>query len=235
MIFEITDRIFTDYPEALVGVVIARDIDNAGEAPQIDRFLKEQEARVIDAMSRANMLEDPRISSWREAYRKFGAKPQKYYSSVESLVRRVVNGQKIPNINKLVDIYNGVSLKYIVPAGGEDLDRIRGDVALTIAGDGEAPILLIGERDERAPKRGEVIYRDEAGAICRRWNWREAERTKLTEGTRNAILVIEALKSEYRGAVEEATSEMADLIKAHCGGSARSAILDKTAPAIPLA
>ena len=234
MIFKITDPIFTDYPEALVGVVIARGIDNAGEAAHIDRFLREQEGRLLEGVPRGDLLEDSRISAWREAYRKFGAKPQKYHSSVESLVRRVINGQRIPNINKLVDIYNGVSLKYLVPAGGEDLDEIRGDVELTVAQAGEAAIRLIGERDERAPKRGEVIYKDAVGTICRRWNWREAERTKLTGDTRNALLVIEALKTEDRGLLEEAASEMADLIKVHCGGSARTGILDKATPAIQL-
>ncbi|HYP25181.1 MAG TPA: phenylalanine--tRNA ligase beta subunit-related protein [Blastocatellia bacterium] len=234
MLFRITDQIFRDYPEALVGVVIAQNISNLGESPEIDRFLREQEARVAQEVSRESLSEHPRISVWREAYRRFGAKPQKYLSSVESLVRRVINGQRVPNINKLVDSYNAISLKYLVPAGGEDLDRIQGDVLLTIAGDGEAPILLLGEQEERAPRRGEVIYKDDAGAICRRWNWREADRTKLTDRTTNAFFVIEALKSEERGTVEEAIAEMADLIKNNCGGSARREILDKTRPVIEL-
>lgn len=234
MLFKITDQIFRDYPEALVGVVVAQNISNLGEAPEIDRFLREQEARVAEEAARANLLEHPRVAAWREAYRKFGAKPQKYHSSIESLVRRVINGQRVPNISKLVDSYNAISLKYLVPAGGEDLDRIRGDVLLTTAEDGEAPILLIGEREERAPKRGEVIYKDDAGAICRRWNWREADRTKLTEQTTNAFFVIEALKSEERGVVEEAIDEMSDLIKSSCGGTVRKEILDRTRPAIEL-
>jgi DNA/RNA-binding domain of Phe-tRNA-synthetase-like protein len=234
MLFRITDAIFDEYPEALVGVVVAHAIDNRGEDPRIKHLLETQQAKVRQEFSGTAIEQHPCIAPWREAFKRFGAKPQKYYSSIESLVRRVVNGQDVPSINKLVDAYNALSLKHLVPVGGEDLGAVSGDVVLTIAGDDEAPIRLIGEQDERAPKRREVIYKDDVGAICRRWNWREAERTKLTEGKRDAILVIEELKREERGRVEAAVEEMVGLIKSSCGGSVRGTILEKSAPVTEL-
>jgi len=234
MRFTIADQIFSNYPETIVGVVIARGINNIGYEPEINNFLREQEAKIVGELSGVGIDEHPRIARWRAAYKAFGAKPKKYYSSIESLLRRVTSDQQVPNINKLVDIYNGLSLKYLVPAGGEDLDKIQGDIALTLAGDDEPPIRLIGERDERPPNAGEVIYKDDIGAICRRWNWREADRTKLTESTQNAVLVIEALSSADRSSVEGSTGEMVDLILRYCGGNARSEILEKHRPAIEL-
>lgn len=234
MIFRVTNEIFDIYPEALVGVVVAREIINSQEQSDITNFLKQQEAKVAEEFFAANIALHPRIAGWREAYKKFGAKPQKYYSSVESLVRRVLSGQRIPNINNIVNIYNAISLKYIIPIGGEDLDKIQGDVELTIAGEAEAAILLLGEREEKAPKVGEVFYKDGMGAICRRWNWREAERTKLTESTRNALLIVEGLNSRERGTVEEAINDLVELIKQYCGGNVRSEIVEKTKQAIEL-
>jgi DNA/RNA-binding domain of Phe-tRNA-synthetase-like protein len=234
MLFRIEDAIFDNYPETIVGIVVACEINNHGEAPQITQLLAAQQAKVREEFFGITIEQHPCIAPWREAFKRFGAKPQKYYSSIESLVRRVVNGQDIPGINKLVDAYNAVSLKYIVPVGGEDLDAVKGDVVLTIAGAEEIPIRLIGEHDERAPKRGEVIYKDDLGAICRRWNWREAERTKLTERTKDAMLVIEGIKRDDRGRVEKAIEEMAALIKSSCGGSARGLILEKSNPVAQL-
>ena len=70
---------------------------------------------------------------WREAYRRFGAKPKDHPSSVENLVRRVLKGWTVPHVNRLVDIYNAVSLETLLPAGAEDLDAIEGDVELALA------------------------------------------------------------------------------------------------------
>jgi DNA/RNA-binding domain of Phe-tRNA-synthetase-like protein len=235
MVFTVTDEVFHIYPESLVGIVVAREIDNQGEHSEITDLLKQQEAKVVEAFLATTLAEHPRIVGWREAYKKFGAKPQKYYSSVESLVRRVLSGQSVPSINKLVNLYNAISLKYIIPAGGEDLDKIRGNVELTIAGEAEAAILLLGEREERSPKRGEVFYKDDLGGICRRWNWREAERTKLTESTSNALLIVEALNSSDRNIVEGAVNDLAELIKVYCGGNVTSKIVDKTNQATELA
>ncbi|MGA9770766.1 MAG: phenylalanine--tRNA ligase beta subunit-related protein [Blastocatellia bacterium] len=234
MMFRITEHIFDLYPEALVGIVVAREINNRGEQSEITELLRHQEARIIEEFAAADIARHPCIAGWREAYRKFGAKPQKYHSSVESLLRRVLSGQRIPNINRLVNIYNAISLKYIIPAGGEDLDRIQGSVELTIAGDAERAILLLGERDERPPKKGEVFYKDDLGGICRRWNWREADRTKLTESTSNALLVVEALNSGERDTIERAINELVELIRVYCGGTVWSRIADKTDHAIEL-
>jgi DNA/RNA-binding domain of Phe-tRNA-synthetase-like protein len=99
----------------------------------------------------------------------------------------VLNGATIGHINNLVSLYNTISLRHILPVGGEDLDRIVGDILLTRAGDDEPAVFLLGEKEARAPHAGEIIYKDEVGAICRRWNWKEADRTKLTQETRNAF------------------------------------------------
>lgn len=180
------------------------------------------------------MTEHPRIAPWREAYRKFGAKPKDHPSSIENLVRRALKGQPLPSINPLVDLYNTVSLRHLLPVGGEDLDRIEGNVLLTFAAADEPAVLLLGEAEARPPKPGEVIYRDGLGAICRRWNWKEADRTKLTPATRNAVLVIEGLPPVGREPVQAAAEELAVLIRDHCGGQIATALLERSHPSASL-
>ena len=150
-------------------------------------------------------------------------------------MRRVLKGQSVPHINPLVDLYNTISLRHLVPVGGEDLDRIQGDVRLTLATDHEPPVHLLGEPEARPPKPGEVIYTDDLGTLCRRWNWKEAERTKLTAATRHAFLVIEGLPPVGRDLVAQAAEELAALIREHCGGEVAVALVDRERPRASLA
>ena len=223
----ITDTIFDEFPELVLGVVILHNIDNSQNRAEIAETLRQAEAALPGKFGSTPVIEHPYIVAWREAYRKFGAKPKDYPSSVENLTRRVLNGATIGHINNLVSLYNTISLRHILPVGGEDLDKIVGDVLLTRASNDEPVVLLLGEKEARAPHAGEIIYKDEVGAICRRWNWKEADRTKLTQETQNAFLVIETLPPVTRETVETAIRELADLIKQFCGGTVSTTFLDK--------
>jgi DNA/RNA-binding domain of Phe-tRNA-synthetase-like protein len=235
MLLRVTPEIFAAFPDTVLGIVIAHGIDNTGEPAGVLADLRQEEARVREAFAGISIPDHPHIAPWREAYRRFGAKPKDYPSSIENLVRRVAKGHVLPHINTLVDLYNTISLRYLVPVGGEDLDRIEGDVRLAIAGEDEPPVCLLGEPEERAPRPGEVIYKDDVGAICRRWNWKEADRTKLTPDTRNAFLVIEGLPPVGREKVAEAAEALAGLVRTHCGGEVRTALVDRDEPEVLLA
>src|SRR5512138_2641647 len=214
----IIDTIFDEFPELVLGIVILHNIDNSQNSSEITEMLRQAEAALPGKFGSTPVIEHPYIAAWREAYRKFGAKPKDYPSSVENLTRRVLNGATIGHINNLVSLYNTISLRYILPVGGEDLDKIVGDVQLTRAGNDEPVVFLLGEKEARAPRVGEIIYNDEVGAICRRWNWKEADRTKLTQETKNAFLVVESLTPVPRPTVEAAIRELADLVQQYCGG-----------------
>jgi len=231
----VADEIFERYPEVVLGVVTVHGIDNSGAGDALSVPLRHEEERVRATLSGVQLSEHPHIAPWREAYRKFGAKPKDHPSSIENLVRRVLKGQSMPHINPLVDLYNTISLRHLVPVGGEDLDRIQGNVLLTLATDHEPPVHLLGEPEARAPKPGEVIYRDDLGTLCRRWNWKEAERTKLTAATRHAFLVIEGLPPVGRDLVSQAAEELGRLVREHCGGEVAVALVDRGHRRTPLA
>jgi DNA/RNA-binding domain of Phe-tRNA-synthetase-like protein len=230
----IADALFADYPELVLGVVIAHGLTNTPDQPELTALLRAAETALPAKFGGVPVIEHPHILPWREAYRKFGAKPRDYPSSVENLARRVLNGAQFPHINNLVCLYNTISLRHLLPVGGEDLDTISGDVRLTYAGDAEPAVVLLGEKDAHAPRPGEIIYTDALGAICRRWNWKEADRTKLTPETRHAVLVIEALPPVARGTVAAAIHELAELVQRYCGGAVSTAFLDTQQRAVTL-
>jgi DNA/RNA-binding domain of Phe-tRNA-synthetase-like protein len=223
-------EIFATFPDAILGIVTFDGVRNEGDNAEIAETLRKEQVDVVQRLGSTPVSEHPHIACWREAYRRFGAKPKDHPSSIENLVRRVTKGQSLRHVNRLVDLYNAISLKHLVPAGGEDLEAIDGDVELAFAGDEEHPVRLLGEPEARPPKKGEVIYRDRVGAICRRWNWKEADRTKLTETTTRGLLVIEGLPPVDRSMVAAAAEELAALVQKHCGGRTRVSIVDRERP-----
>ncbi len=224
------DSVLALFPEVVIGAVAVGGLVNAGEDEVLTGQLRRAEAGLPARFAGTPPAEHPRIAPWREAYRRFGAKPKDHPSSIENLARRVLKGWTVPHVNRLVDLYNAVSLETLLPLGAEDLDAIVGDVALTVAGEDEPAVRLLGEPEARPPRPGEVIYRDEVGAICRRWNWKEADRTKLTDSTRRALLVVEGLPPAGRDEIGAAIETACRRLRERCGAEAESAILDRARP-----
>lgn len=152
------------------------------------------EALLADAEARARTVEGTpaHVESWREAYRTFGAKPQRTRPSVDALLRRLDGG--LPRIDRITDAYNAVSVAHAIPVGGEDLDAYEGPARLVRADGTEAfDTTTGGEAVVEHPEPGEVVWRDDAGVTCRRWNWRQCTRTRLTTSTTRAFFVLDGL------------------------------------------
>lgn len=134
----------------------------------------------------------PHVAAWREAYRAFGAKPQRTRNSLEALLRRAESG--LPRINRLTDVYNALSVLHGIPLGGEDLVRYAGSPRL-IRATGEEPFdtVAAGAEVVEHPIPGEVVWRDALGVTCRRWNWRQGRRTQLGDDTTSAVFFLDAL------------------------------------------
>ncbi|GAA2362326.1 B3/B4 domain-containing protein [Nonomuraea africana] len=144
-----------------------------------------------------------KLESWREAYRAFGAKPSRTRPSVDALSRRL----PLPEINQVVDAYNAISVKHVLPIGGEDLNRYQGPARLVRAVGDEPSEEALG-----TPEPGEVVWRDDLGVTCRRWNWRQVARTRITEETTDALFLLERLEPFSLEELKVAGEELADLL-----------------------
>lgn len=226
MEFEISEKIFEKYPDLKIGVVIAKNIGNIGKESEIVKLLREIESEIRNNFVSHELSQDERIAAWREVYRSFGAKPSKHKSSIEALMKRILKDKNIPDINKIVNLYNYISLKHIVPVGGEDLDKVEGDIVLNLA-TGNESFVALGSQEVKHPRESEVVYCDDNDVLCRRWNWRESEKTKLTEQTKNVLLCIEAIPPTSKEKLKEVVGELAGLVEKFCGGETTTEILTK--------
>jgi DNA/RNA-binding domain of Phe-tRNA-synthetase-like protein len=230
MRFIINDDFWQLFPNARIGIVIARGLDNASTERANSAVLLADAAAAAAAGVGEDIAAHPAIAPWRQAYQAFGAKPSKYRSSIESLLRSA-RAQRIRSVNPLVDLYNIVSLIHQLPCGGEDLAAVRGDIRLERATGGEHFVPL-GADEAEPPQPGEVIYRDDVGVICRCWNWREADRTKLTPATTDAFLCIEALPPTGASQLRAACAELATLAHTHLGARTTVELLSRERPEI---
>jgi DNA/RNA-binding domain of Phe-tRNA-synthetase-like protein len=172
-----------------------------------DAFLEEAEAAAREALADLPVEELPHVAAWRDAYRAFGAKPQRTRNSLEALLRRTASG--LPRVNRLTDLYNAVSVLHQVPVGGEDQRRYVGAPRLVRA-IGTEPFDTMADGDAviEHPEPGEVVWCDDAGVTCRRWNWRQARRTQLTEDTTAALFILDALEPITNDALYAAADEL---------------------------
>jgi DNA/RNA-binding domain of Phe-tRNA-synthetase-like protein len=222
-------KIFDEFDNPRIGITVVKNADNGVHLDLSEEFSvlatemeKEYGGQTISVI--------PKIAAWREAYRQFGSKPADYPSSIESLLKRVSKGGSFWGISPLVDIYNYISLKHLMPAGGEDTSKISGDIELTYANANEKAVTVLGKDKEESPKEGEVIYKDLEGTICRRWNWREVARTVLTDETKNCVIVFEALNPVSDEELGQAQDELGELLEKYCGAQIQHHVLTANNP-----
>jgi DNA/RNA-binding domain of Phe-tRNA-synthetase-like protein len=223
--FIIEDDFWSLFPHAKIGIVICQGIDNSIKDDEIyEKLLQVAEKEAHKFLSLEDFSSNPVISIWREAFKKFKTK-KGARCSIEALLKRVKNGNHIGTINPLVDIYNSISLRYGLPCGGEDIDTFVGDIRLTQA-DGNELFIPLGSDENTPPNEGEIVYKDEKGAICRCWNWREAQRTMLTENTKNAFLCIELIDETRSDEFLMALKELSNIVSHYLGGTVKMELLD---------
>lgn len=193
-----------DYRALLVAVdgLVPGPSDSTSEA-----LLKAAETAARQALRDRPVEQLPHVAAWRETYRAFGAKPQRTRNSLEALLRRAADG--LPRVNRLTDIYNAVSVLHQIPLGGEDLTRYSGAPRLLRATGVESFDTVAGGVEViEHPEPGEVVWCDQVGVTCRRWNWRQARRTQLRAETTTALFILDALDPTTDAALHTAAEDL---------------------------
>jgi DNA/RNA-binding domain of Phe-tRNA-synthetase-like protein len=211
--FIIDPEILELFPDVQINLLRLSNFDNHVQESKQDTF----QQLLVDAEKEAQQYvtvepfrNNPVVSQWRDAFTKFKTK-KGARSSIEALLKRVSQGHEFTPIIPLVDIYNSISLKYAVPVGGETISAIDGNLHLGVADGGES-FKPLGATEDAPALPGEVIYYDQTGAVCRCFNWREAQRTMLTEETTDAVMVVEAINQEQAVRANAAIDELKKLV-----------------------
>jgi len=225
MLFAIQKELFDLLPDLTIGAVVARGVDNTHPSKEIDDLLIQAVEEMKNNFVGDKAQEHPRIKPWRTVFSKLGISGSKFQGSIESMARRVLKGDPFPKINPLVDLYNSVSLRFLVPMGGHDLDTIEGNIYLRFA-EGWEPFTPMGGGETVRVSKGELVYRDDREVLTRNWVWRQCEKDKATEKTKNIFIPIDVLGEVGRERADEIIQELSKMIPKYLGGALFSTILN---------
>jgi DNA/RNA-binding domain of Phe-tRNA-synthetase-like protein len=225
--------VIKEYPDIHIGVLVGRGMDNKRQIPELyhlqKQAIKKAQTEIGDQLPTKHL----HIASWRELYRSFGTKPGDYRPSAEALIRRCIKEEKLPRINNAVDLYNVVSVEHVIPMGGFDLDHVNGDIYLRYS-DGGEQFIPLGPGDPEETDRGEVVYADNTRILTRRWNYRDANSTKITEETKSLVMFLDASPAISVEKVRDAVEELRALYMKYCGGTYITSIASEENPVIEL-
>lgn len=152
---------------------------------------------------------DAHLSAWADAFKRFGAKPKRTPCSAEALRKRVSRDGNLPALDPVVDLYNAISIKYALPVGGENFTAYTSQPRLKVA-DGTERFDTVKEEEIifESPEAGEVIWCDDKGVTCRRWNWRQGVRTRLDAHAQQMWFILESLPAMPLEALHRAGDEL---------------------------
>jgi DNA/RNA-binding domain of Phe-tRNA-synthetase-like protein len=192
----VAPEVFALQPTYRVLLIVADGIEPGPSDEASDHLLAAAEIRARDTLAGRSLEDVGQLAHWRDAYQSFGAKPKRTRPSVEALVRRSDAG--LPRIDKITDTYNAISVAHLLPLGGEDVDAYQGAPRLVRAtGEEVFETVSSGEPTREHPAPGEVVWLDDAGVTCRRWNWRQCTRTRIMSSTTRALFILDALGTEH--------------------------------------
>ncbi len=140
--------------------------------------------------NQSEIKENTNIKGFRELYKAFGADPNSTLNSAEALMRRVVKGKGIYNINNVVDTYNVTSIEFAIPMAAYNLDAVDAPIILRKAEEKDQITKILEEKPTDVPK-GSLCYSDKTGVICMNYNYRDSDRTKITNETDRIIVFVD--------------------------------------------
>ena len=226
MKFEVSKYFFDKVEDAVFGVVVVKNFNNKVSYDYINNMFNESLKTSKEKFLNVKIKEEDWIQPYREAFRKLNINPNKYMCSIEALITRISKGNDIPNINSIVDLGNALSLKYELPIGVHDMDNfIDGDIQIRES-DGNDNFVPFGSDEIEHPDAGEIIYASGNEVKTRRWTWRQGEKSKVTEESKDFFIPIDGFTSN-KDKILKLQKELVKYLKDDLKLEVYSGIVDK--------
>jgi DNA/RNA-binding domain of Phe-tRNA-synthetase-like protein len=223
--YKIEAEIFEKFPHYQRGLVFGEQLENGDSPAALIRALRDAEQQLRNQLELATLLDNPYIAAWRDAYRLAGFKPADFRPSVEALVRRVLRGDELPSINRIVDIGTLLSIKYLLPIGAHAIDHLQHGLSLRLA-NGRERFEPFGTEIVESPQAGEIVFCDGDTVITRRWTWRQGKHTLIEKNTSAVEFNIDALPPVSTQQIQQISRETITLLETYCHANCREELLN---------
>jgi len=212
----IDSEVKSAYPDIRVAVAVIEGITIQSSHPELEAE-KAAVLQELEKLPREHWKIHPHLQAYRALYKSFGIDPSSKRPSADALLHRISRGKGLYAVNTLVDAYNLASAKNALCMAAYDLDQVALPLTLRLSRDGEA-ISLIGEAEPTTMEAGKLVYSDGEGLTCIHFNYRDADRTKVTDGTTRAILFVDGCGEIETDAIVRALDEAVELVTRFNGG-----------------
>ncbi|GHO47070.1 B3/4 domain-containing protein [Ktedonospora formicarum] len=230
MYFHIEPAIFERFPRMRVVVAVAQRIDNQRVRPELTtRWHTIWKRAASEAHLYGNAQSHPHVQAFREQFRAMGVSNKRFPSAIEALLRRVLKEDTPFHINALVDFYHTVSLQYVVPVGGFDLDVLHAPVLARLTREGDQ-FQALDDDLSQSLSPGEVAYASGQTVLTRHLMWRQASTALLTNATSSALLIAEIPGDIGEEVAETVQRELRTGLQGYFDVPALTFILDEDAP-----
>jgi DNA/RNA-binding domain of Phe-tRNA-synthetase-like protein len=162
----------------------------------------------------------PGVAEYRSVFKAVGTDASRYRPASEALLRRVLSGKDLPPINSGVDVNNFFSIRFAIPIGLYNLDKIKGNVEIQI-GSSEDTYEALNGREMNM--EGKLLSGDEIGAFGSPIV--DSKRTMVAEGVQNALHIVYLQPSMDESEAEKLLQSMADMFTQVNGGTAEIQII----------
>ena len=181
----VEDKIESVCP-SFVGACVEADVENSEYSEELWQLIDELGEQFRQTLTTESLKDISAIAATRRVYKACGKDPSRYRPSSEALIRRMLQGKKLYQIDTLVDLINLASIKYGYSIGGFDGDKFDGDtLTLGVGREGE-PYEGIGRGMLNIA--GLPVYRDNTGGVGTPTS--DNERTKMGLQTRHLVALV---------------------------------------------
>ena len=222
MIVRINKEVFSNFnPKLKVAVIKADNLDNHVKLNESIHMLKEVEQMTRMTFHKTKVKDHSLIEPWRVAQEEFGKKARHYHTSVEQLLRTVLANKSVATKDVLTNLTRYLSLKYVVPFGLDDANKITGDLTFSLSTGREKAGIL------KSLKKGELYYTDDKDVLGTKLDYWKSAKTALTPYSFSAIIHLEVLPPVKSKELNQIVKETRDLIVSFCEADVKTAILHK--------
>jgi DNA/RNA-binding domain of Phe-tRNA-synthetase-like protein len=204
------------FPELAICIGIINNVHVEKENEQIQKLKEAVYEEVRTKYNIETLKDNPTVRAYRDFYWKLDIDPTKTRPSGEALLRRVLHEKELPRISTVVDAYNLASMKTIIPISGFGKDRLNPPFWIRFAKNGEA-FMGIGMNKPVTLTDNMLILADENQILCI-YPYRDSDHTKITEQTRNLLIVGYGAPGITEQQLKEAVETTISYIKLVSGG-----------------
>ncbi|TQR19081.1 B3/4 domain-containing protein [Psychrobacillus vulpis] len=221
MIIKLDDSLFQMEPNFKLGILHYNKIVVSSSPQMLKGRLQLFQEQLFFEMEDKAVTEFDGIKEWRALWKKFGADPNRYRHSAEALYRRIAKQNYITPLHSAVDLNNFFSMQYEIPMGIYDLEKIQGDITISI-GNEETTYTGLNGRENKL--HNILSLHDTVGAFGSPFV--DSVRTSTTEETTDAIQIVFLRPSMEIEEGQKLLASIGTMFTQIHGGEALSTILN---------